>query len=117
MKKDGGVGVGENMDRGFKKRMKKAKVNKEKRIKYILCGEKKRGNWWRSGTEGRRGDKEEDRPSSLYPVGRDLGGEPPSYSHTGKSVCAFSPRCMCARACVRLRSTEKRDLYFGTLIS
>lgn len=100
-----------------KKRRKKAKVNKEKRIKCILCGEKKRGNWWRSGTEGRRGDKEEDRPSSLYPVGRDLGGEPPSYPHTGKANVRFPPRRMCARACVRFISKEKCDLYFGTLIS
>ncbi len=89
------------MDRDFKKRTKKAKVNKEKRIKSILCGEKKRGNWWRSGTEEWRGDKEEDRPSSLYPVGRDLGGEPPSYPHTGKANVRFSPpphvcKSMCA---------------------
>lgn len=64
----------------FHEALKKAKVNKEKRIKCILGREKKRGNWWRSRTEGRRGDKEVDRLSLLYPVGRDLGGEPPSYS-------------------------------------
>lgn len=90
--------------------MKKAKVNKEKRIKCILCGEKKRANWWRSGTEGRRKDKEEDRLSSFYPVGRDLGGEPPSYPHTGKANVRFSP-AICVQEHVRVLYLQRNVIY------
>lgn len=104
------------MDRGFKKERKKQKLTKRKGLSTSSVEKRKEGIG--GGVEQREEGEIRRRIGRLRStLWEEIWVENLPRIQTGKSECAFLPRCLCARACVRLRSTEKRDLYFGTLIS
>ncbi len=100
-----------------KKERKKLKLTKRKGLRASSVEKRKEGIG--GGVEQRNEGEIRRRIGRLHSTPwEEIWVENLPRIHTrGRRMCVFPPRRMCARACVRFISTEKCDLYFGTLIS